>query len=194
GRMSVGRPGSHATIALIVRPGNVTGGTTALAVVTWNQAAPASGSVVYLSSTQPAVASVPASVTVAAGSRSAQFPVTTSSSLTTDIDVLLFAKSGGTAWNRPFYVRPPNRLPKLTSMVISPNAVAGGSNSGGTLTFSGPIPLGTWLALPDAVVRFSSSDTDVAALFPGDDYIVAGSTSHTFRIFTRGVPTTPNEA
>src|SRR5437870_7194720 len=87
---------------------------------------------------------------------------------------------------------PPNRLPKLTSMVISPDAVAGGNNSGGTLTFSGPIPLGTWPALPDAVVRFSSSDPDVAALFPGDDYIVAGSTSHTFRIFTRGVPTTRN--
>ena len=192
GTMSVGPPGAPAPMDLIVRPGSVTGGTPAMAVVTLNQAAPAGGTVVNLSSTHPAVASVPASVTVAAGSRSAQFPVTTSSSLTTDIDVLLFAKSGGTAWNRPFYVRPPNRLPKLTSMVISPDAVAGGNNSGGTLTFSGPIPLGTWPALPDAVVRFSSSDPDVAALFPGDDYIVAGSTSHTFRIFTRGVPTTRN--
>jgi hypothetical protein len=74
-------------------------------------------------------------------------------------------------------------------MTISPSAVAGGANSGGTLTFSGPIPLGTWPALPDAVVRFSSSDPDVAALFPGDDYVVAGSTNHAFRIFTRGLPT-----
>jgi len=75
-------------------------------------------------------------------------------------------------------------------MTISPSTVTGGNNSGGTLTFSGPIPLGTWPALPDAVVRFSSSDPDVAALFPGDDYVVAGSTSHAFRIFTRGVATT----
>ena len=124
-----------------------------------------------------------------AGSRSANFPVTTSA-VTTEVDVLLFAKSSGTTWNRPFYVRPANRLPKLTSMTISPSAVGGGSNSGGTLTFSGPIPLGTWPALPDAVVRFSSSDPDVAALFPGDDYVPAGSTSHAFRIFTRGVPST----
>jgi hypothetical protein len=192
GTIAVAPPGAPAPSELIVLPGSVSGGTPATGVVTLSQTAPAGGTVVSLSSTHPAVASVPASVTVPAGSRSAQFPVTTSPSLTTEIDVLLFAKSGGTTWNRPFYVRPPNRLPKLTSMVISPNAVAGGNNSGGTLTFSGPIPLGTWPALPDAVVRFSSSDPDVAALFPGDDYVVAGSTSHTFRIFTRGVPATRN--
>jgi hypothetical protein len=169
----------------------VTGGTPATGVVTLNQAAPASGTVVALSSTHPAVASVPSTVTVAAGSSSANFPVTTSA-VTTEMDVLLFARSGGTTWNRPFYVRPLNHLPKLTSMTISPSAVGGGNNSGGTLTFSGPFPVGAWPALPDAVVRFSSSDPDVAGLFPGDDYVLAGSTQHTFRIFTRGVPTARN--
>ncbi|HKB10154.1 MAG TPA: hypothetical protein VKD69_05860, partial [Vicinamibacterales bacterium] len=167
-----------------------TGGTPATATVTLNQAAPAGGTIVALSSSHPAIASVPASVTVPAGTRTASFPVTTFSSLTTEVDVVLFAKSGGGTWNRPFYVRPPNRLPKLTSMTISPTTVPGGNNSGGTLTFSGPIPIGTWPALPDAVVRISSSDPDVAALFPGDDYVPAGSTSHAFRIFTRGVPVT----
>lgn len=83
----------------------------------------------------------------------------------------------------------PIRSAAVTSMTISPNPVAGGGNSGGTLTFSRPIPAATWPAQPDAVVRFSSSDPDVAALFPGDDLVPAGSTSHTFRIFTRGAPT-----
>ena len=184
--------GGPAPIDVSVLPGSVVGGTPATGVVTLNQAAPAGGTAVALSSTHPGIASVPASVTVPAGSRSASFPVTTSSSLTTEVDVLLFAKSGGTSWNRPFYVRPPNRLPRLTSMTISPGTVTGGNNSGGTLTFSGPIPLGTWPALPDAVVRIASSDPDVAALFPGDDYVLAGSTSQAFRIFTRGVPTTRN--
>jgi trimeric autotransporter adhesin len=168
----------------------VTGGTPATGLITLNQIAPAGGTVVALSSSHPAIASVPASVTVPAGARSANFAATTFSSLTTEVDVLLFARSGGTTFNRPFYVRPPNRLPKLTSMTISPSPVTGGSNSGGTLTFSGPIPLGTWPALPDAIVRITSSDPDVAALFPGDDYVLAGSTSHTFRIFTRGLPAT----
>jgi hypothetical protein len=77
-------------------------------------------------------------------------------------------------------------------MTISPASIAGGGNSGGTLTFSGPIPVGAWPALPDAVVRIASSNPDVAALFPGDDYVPAGSTSHTFRIFTRGVPSARN--
>jgi len=83
----------------------------------------------------------------------------------------------------------PIRSAAVTSMTISPNPVAGGGNSGGTLTFSRAIPAATWPAQPDAVVRFSSSDPDVAALFPGDDLVPAGSTSHTFRIFTRGAPT-----
>jgi hypothetical protein len=174
-----------------VLPGSLTGGTPATGIVTLNQPAPPGGTAVALSSTHPAIASVPASVTVAAGSRTASFTITTSAP-STEVDVGIAARSGGSSWNRPFYVRPLNRLPSLTSMTISPSAITGGNISGGTLTFSGPIPLGTWPALPDAVVRFSSSDPDVAALFPGDDYVLAGSTSHTFRIFTRGVPTTRN--
>ena len=174
-----------------VLPASLTGGTPATGIVTLNQPAPPGGTAVALSSTHPAIASVPASVTVTAGSRTASFPITTSAP-TTEIDVGIAARSGGASWNRPFYVRPLNRLPKLISMTISPSAVTSGNNSGGTLTFSGPIPVGTWPALPDAVVRISSSDPDVAALFPGDDYVVAGSTSHAFRIFTRGVPTTRN--
>ncbi|HXI29824.1 MAG TPA: hypothetical protein VNG89_15405 [Vicinamibacterales bacterium] len=190
GAIGVAPPGAPAPADLTVQPGSLTGGTPATATVTLNQPAPAGGTVVALSSSHPAIARVPASVTVAAGARSASVPVTTFSSLTTDVDVLLFATSGGSTWNRPLYVRPPNRLPKLTSMTISPGSVAGGNNSGGTLTFSGPIPAGTWPAQPDAVVRFASSDPDVAALFPGDDLVPAGSTSRAFRIFTRGVPTT----
>jgi hypothetical protein len=185
GAITVSPPGAPSPIDLTVQPGSVTGGTPATAILTLNQAAPAGGAVATLSSTHPAIASVPASVTVSAGARTVSFPVTTFASLTTDVDVLLFATSGGATSNRPFFVRPPNRLPKLTSMTISPNAVAGGGNSGGTLTFSGPIPPGTWPAQPDAVVRFSSSDPDVGALFPGDDLVPAGSMSHTFRIFTR---------
>ena len=172
-------------------PGIVIGGTPATGTVTLNQPAPAGGVAVALSSSHPAIASVPASVTVAAGSRTANFSVATSA-VATEVDVTFVATSGGAAWNRQLYVRPASHLPKLTSMTISPASIAGGGNSGGTLTFSGPIPVGAWPALPDAVVRIASSDPDVAALFPGDDYVPAGSTSHTFRIFTRGVPSARN--
>jgi hypothetical protein len=193
GTISVAPPdaGGPTPSDVSVLPGIVTGGTPATGIVTLNRPAPPGGTAVALSSTHPAVAGVPASVTVTAGSKTASFAITTAAPKT-EIDVGITARSGGSSWNRPFYVRPPNRLPKLTSMTISPTAVAGGNNSGGTLTFSGPIPLGTWPALPDAVVQFSSSDPDVAALFPGDGYVVAGSTSQAFRIYTRGVPTPRN--
>ena len=191
GSISVGPAEAPNPVDVTVLPGSVTGGNPATGIVTISQPAPAGGTSVTLSSTHPAVASVPASVTVAAGSRTATFGIITHS-VGTEIDVTIVAKSGGGSWNRPFYVRPLNHLPTLTSMTISPTSVSGGTDSGGTLTFSGPIPLGTWPALPDAVVRFSSSDPDVAALYPGDDYVFAGSTSHAFRIFTRGVPTARN--
>jgi hypothetical protein len=191
GTMSVGPSEAPSPVDVTVLPGIVTGGNPATGVVTLSQPAASGGTSVSLSSTHPAAASVPASVTVAAGSRTATFGIATHS-VGTEIDVTIVAKSGSGSWNRPFYVRPLNRLPQLTSMTISPTTVSGGTDSGGTLTFSGPIPLGTWPALPDAVVRFSSSDPEVAAVYPGDDYVLAGSTSHAFRIFTRGIPTTRN--
>jgi hypothetical protein len=171
-----------------VLPGIVTGGTSAMGIVTISEPAPAGGTAVALFSSHPAIARVPASVTVTAGARTASFSITTSAP-STEIDVGIAARSGGSSWNRPFFVRPPNRLPKMTSMTISPSSVAGGSNSGGTLTFSGPIPPATWPAQPDGVVRFASSDPDAAALFASDEFVPAGSTNHTFRIFTRAQPT-----
>src|SRR4029077_16830652 len=63
--------GGPTPLDVSVAPGNVTGGTPATGVATLNQIAPAGGTVVALSSSHPAIASVPASVTVPAGARSA---------------------------------------------------------------------------------------------------------------------------
>ena len=60
-----------------VNPTDVLGGTPVTGTVTLNAAAPAGGFVVALSSDNPAAATVPASVTVPAGAKSASFPVTT---------------------------------------------------------------------------------------------------------------------
>ncbi len=62
---------------LALQPTRVVGGGTATGTVTLAAAAPAGGSVVALASSNPSQAAVPASVTVAAGARTASFPVTT---------------------------------------------------------------------------------------------------------------------
>jgi hypothetical protein len=71
-------PVGSAVSALTLSPTSVSGGNSAQGTVALNFTAPAGGIVVTLASSNPAVAKVPASVTVPAGARSASFTVTTS--------------------------------------------------------------------------------------------------------------------
>ncbi len=64
--------------SLSLNPGTVFGGTSSTGTVTLTQAAPAGGLSVALASSKPAVANVPASVLVPAGSNSASFTISTS--------------------------------------------------------------------------------------------------------------------
>src|SRR5262245_28581545 len=179
--------GGPKAIDVTLRPGTVTGGNPVAGIVTLDAPAAAGGTLVSLASSHPAAASVPASVTVPAGARTASFPVATSP-VSFEVDAGISASAGGGSYSRPLYVHSPG-LPTLTGMSIAPASVAGGSQTSGTLTFSGPIPLGTWPGMQDAVVRFSSSDPEAAFASPSDEYVFAGSTSHPFGVFTRGVPT-----
>jgi hypothetical protein len=64
-----------ALVTLSVNPTSVNGGGTATGTVTLNGKAPAGGAVVALSSSNTAAATVPSSVSIAAGSNSASFNV-----------------------------------------------------------------------------------------------------------------------
>ena len=63
--------------SLMLNPASVDGGTSSTGTVTVSTAAPAGGTSVFLASSDPAVASVPATVTVPEGATSATFPLTT---------------------------------------------------------------------------------------------------------------------
>ena len=66
------------TLALLsINPTSVVGGTSSQGTATLTSAAPPGGSVVTLSSSKPSVSSVPASVTVLAGTTSASFSIST---------------------------------------------------------------------------------------------------------------------
>jgi hypothetical protein len=72
------QPAAAPTLSgLALQPARVVGGGAATGTVTLSAAAPAGGSVVQLRSSNTALATVPASVTVAAGARTAAFTVTT---------------------------------------------------------------------------------------------------------------------
>jgi len=77
--VKLGAAGSTTTTlsSLTLNPTSVTGGVSLQGTVTLSSAAPSGGAVVMLASSNGAVASVPSSVTVAAGATSASFSVTT---------------------------------------------------------------------------------------------------------------------
>jgi hypothetical protein len=101
-----GTPPPSATLSsFTVNPTSVTGGNPSTGTVTLAAAAPAGGSVVSLTSNLPNAASVPASVTVAAGATSASFTITTFPSGATTVQ--LSATLGNTTLFASLGVNPP---------------------------------------------------------------------------------------
>lgn len=72
-----GTTNAPALSGISVNPANVTGGNPSTGTITLTLPAPAGGIIVALSNSQPAVASVPTSVTVPAGQTSTSFTITT---------------------------------------------------------------------------------------------------------------------
>jgi hypothetical protein len=98
--------------AVSVSPTSVTGGTSAQGTVTLTSAAQAGGFAVALSSNN-AVASVPASVTVAQGTTSATFTVTTTG-VTVSTPATITATAGGVTRTTTLTVNPPGQASTLT--------------------------------------------------------------------------------
>lgn len=112
--------------SLALNPTSVTGGSSSTGTVTLSAAAPAGGQVVSLSSNNPAVASVPSSVTVAGGATGATFTITTNTVSSSTI-VTLTGASGGTTRTADLTVIP---TPPNTGL-RGPNANAADSGGDG---------------------------------------------------------------
>jgi FG-GAP-like repeat len=110
---SASPPAPAAPSALAVNPASVTGGTAAQGTVTLTAAAPVGGFPVTLSSSNPATASVPASVSVAQGATSAGFTITTSA-VTASTPVTITASAGSVTRTATLTVTPPGQNATLT--------------------------------------------------------------------------------
>jgi len=160
---------------LSIAPASVKGGQSATGTVTLSSKATGFGAVVNLSSNKTAFASAPASVTVLAGSTTANFPITTHGGSTNTL-VTFTASLSGTQATAPLTVTPPD----LTSVTLSPTSVKGGSTSTGTVTISDQAANGS------IVVTLSSNNA--AATVPASVTIAAGATTATFAVNTTAVP------
>jgi hypothetical protein len=174
-------PPPAALSTFVLNPSVLEGGQGSAGTATLTGAAPAGGTVVSLSSSNPAVASVPASVTVPAGATSAGFTVTTTAVTTTQSPVIT-ASAGGVTQSITMSVSPPPPPPArtLTALTLNPASVTGGAGSTGTVTLSGAAPAG------GTAVSLSSADT-TAVTVPAGITVPAGATSATFAVATSSV-------
>ena len=115
-----------------MNPSSVQGGSPSTGTVTLSGPAPVGGALVSLSSDNTSAATVPASVTVAAGASSATFAVTTSA-VSGSTAVTISALYGGVTRTAPLTVTP---LAALSSLQVNPSSVKGGSPSTGTVTLT----------------------------------------------------------
>jgi hypothetical protein len=166
--------------ALSLNPATVAGGDSSVGTVTVSSSAPAGGVVVNLSSANPTYVGVPSSVTVAAGSTTATFPISTVT-YTRQYSAAITATLGGASVKTTLTV---NVGDTIASLSLSPSTVVGGSNSSGTITLSAPAPTGGW------TVNLTSSNSSVTV--PANVTINAGASTGTFTIITQATTTAIN--
>jgi len=171
-------PGSATLSSIALNPMSVTGGSPSTGTVTLSGPAPSGGAALSLSSDNTAAATVPASVTVAYGATSATFTVSTSTVTASTPVTITASYSGGT--KAASLTVAPQGSTTLSSMVLNPMSVTGGSPSTGTVTLSGPAPTG------GAAVSLMSDNT-VAATVPASVTVAAGASSMTFTVSTSSV-------
>ena len=159
---------------MTLNPATLTGGANSTGTVTLSAAAPAGGAVVALTSSNTNAATVPPSVTVAAGATTATFTVTTKIVTVATVAIITptyngISKAVGLVVN-----------PLLGSLTLNPSVLIGGARSTGTVTLTSAAPAG------GAVVTLTSSNPN-AATVPPSVTVAAGAKSATFAVNTKKV-------
>ena len=177
------RPGkvnqSHTPVlaAVSVSPSSLTGGTSATGTVTLTGAALSGGLVVNLSSQNPAVVSVPATVTVLEGATTAAFAVTTTAVGAATTAVL--TATDATETRTATVTVTPATAPTLSAVSLNPASVTGGNASTGTVTLSSA-------ALASGFAVGLASDNGSASV-PSSVTVPQGAMSATFTVTTSTV-------
>jgi hypothetical protein len=135
---------------------------------------------VHVASSNPSLAAVPESVTVAAVSGIGFFNISTAP-VTAPTTVTISVSGGGVTLSHPLTLYP--SLPGLTSMTVNPTNVVGGASATGTVRIASPAP-------PVGVAINLASNLPLTASVPASVTIPNGATSADFTIATRPSDTT----
>lgn len=149
-------------------------------------AAPAtSDTLIFLSSSNPSVASVPTTAQVPQGSLTAGFGVFTTP-VSAPTTVTISATGAGVTKTATLTINPSGTVTvSISGLTLNPESVSGSSSSTGMVTLSGAAPSG------GAVVTLTSSNGSVASA-PASVTVAAGATSAAFAVNTSTVAATTN--
>jgi hypothetical protein len=152
--------------------------------VTIASAAP-SDTEIFLSISNPSVASVPTAVMVPQGSTTGGFNVQTTV-VSANTNVTITATGAGVSKSAVLTIVPPGTASSsVSSLVLNPANLTGGSTSQGTVLLSSAAPSG------GLSVTLSSSNTSVATV-PSGLTVPAGATSAGFTVTTSAVTASTN--
>jgi len=179
-RIDPDQPAVPDLFAMGVNPNQVIGGASVEGTVGLVTPAPVGGTTVFLSSSDPSLAQVPASVDVGAGNSTNSFTVTTKP-VSTMTSVQISAQSGSVTKSSWITLgADPNAPVVLSSVTPSVNGTTGGNNISATLFLNGNAPAG------GAKVTLSSSNP-AAAQVPASVTVPAGQGFQGFTITTSAV-------
>jgi len=138
-------------------------------------------SIFQLTSSQPTIAQIPGSVTIAAGATAGGFNIFTTQ-VTTQTVVTITVTGGGVTQSATLTVNPdaPSST-SIASVSVSPSSVSGGTSVSGSVALTSAAPAGG--------VSVALSSSDAAASVPASVTVAAGATSAAFTIATSAVST-----
>jgi hypothetical protein len=174
-------PGPATLLAIGPASQDLIGGHSGRASVALVIPAPAGGGTISLTTDNPSIIHVPASVTIPQGNSATSFTIGTSSVTGLPTGGNVFASAGSVT--KSIFVNvsaDPNAPPLLQSMAITPASVPGGTNATGTVFLSSPAPAG------GISVTLATSNAN-AARVPGIVNVPAGQTSASFTVTTFAV-------
>ncbi len=159
--------------SLSFNPNSVEGGSQSTGTIVMSSPAPAAGLTVTLTSSEVAWGG-PSTTTISGGASTGTFTFATHP-VTSNRVVKVTAKLNGATTVGTLTIK----APLLTSLMLDPSTVSGGSTSGATVTLSGPAPTGG--------LKITIQNTSPSANAPKTVTVAAGATSVDFVISTTSV-------
>ncbi len=165
------------TFTFTFTPTTLLGGitnTTGKITLLGGEIAPAGGLTILLDSTSATALTIPASVSIPAGTNTVSF-TGFSNIVNDDTTVHVTASGSGISVVASVLIK----APKLATLTVAPTTVTGGNNATGTVSLDHPAPTGGF------VVNLSSNNANI--IVPATVFVPAGATTASFAITTVAV-------